>query len=108
MYLVQEICEEQERQYNQLMQEDDQYCHPESFKWGFEHGFEYALSKFGWHPASKLPPKSTRIIVCYKDKYNYDLYTSQSSFLTKDNEYIGVPEYAQKTLMWCYPPEQED
>lgn len=61
----------------------------------------------GWHPASKLPPKSKRIIVCYKDKNNYDLYTSQSSFLTKDNEYIGVPEYAQKTLMWSYPPEED-
>ena len=61
-----------------------------------------------WRPASKLPPKSTRIIVCYKDKHFYDLYTSQPSFLTKDNEYIGVPEYAQKTLMWCYPPKEEE
>lgn len=69
------------------------------------------LSKFmqesGWHPGSELPPKSTRIIVCYKDKDFYDLYTSQPSFLTKDNEYIGVPEYAQKTLMWCYPPKED-
>lgn len=63
------------------------------------------LRRLSWHPASKLPPKSTRIIVCYKDKDNYDLYTSQSSFLTKTNEYIGVPEYAQKTLKWCYPPK---
>ena len=62
MYSVQEICEEQERQYNQLMQEDDQYCHPESFKWGFEHGVEYALSKFGWHPGSELPPEEGEYI----------------------------------------------
>lgn len=55
MFTVEEICEEQERQYNQLMKEDDQYCHPESFKWGFEHGFEYALSKFGWHPVNEPP-----------------------------------------------------
>ena len=70
------------------------------------HDLREKLSLLGWHPSSKLPPKSTRIIVCYKDKHNYDLYTSQPSFLTKDNEYIGVPEYAQKTLMWCYPPEE--
>ena len=56
MFTVEEICEEQEREYNQLMQEDDQYCHPESFKWGFEHGLNYALTKLGWHPASELPP----------------------------------------------------
>ena len=55
MFTVEEICDEQERQYNQLMEEDDQYCHPESFKWGFEHGVKYALTKLGWHPASELP-----------------------------------------------------
>jgi hypothetical protein len=70
----------------------------------------YSLSQVilldDWRPASELPPKSKRIIVCYKDKH-YDLYTSQSSFLVKKNEYIGVPEYAQKTLMWCYPPKEK-
>lgn len=65
MYSVEEICEEQERQYNQLMQEDDQYCHPESFKWGFEHGFEYALSKFDWIPVEEELPKEKQKVLVY-------------------------------------------
>ena len=72
-----------------------------------KYGTKVTVFQEHWHPASELPPKSTRIIVCYKDKHSYDLYTSQPSFLTKDNEYIGVPEYAQKTLMWCYPPKED-
>ena len=55
MFTVEEVCEEQEREYNQLMQEDDQYCHPESFKWGFEHGLKYVLTKLGLYPVSEPP-----------------------------------------------------
>ena len=100
MYSIQEICEEQERQYNQLMQEDNQYCHPESFKWGFEHGFEYALTKLGWHPASELPPIDKKIIGV----------TQQGK--SQENVYYDGERYCWNRLTfnikwWCYPPKED-
>ena len=104
MFTVEEICEEQERQYNQLMQEDDQYCHPESFKWGFEHGLEYALTKVGWHPASDLPivPEnynwvSVVAIVCDTDDNST---RATNATFNKDKGWI-FPEFS-KVLQWCY------
>jgi len=109
MYSAQEVGEEQERQYNQLMQEDDQYCHPESFKWGFEHGFEYALTKLGWHSASDPPtvPEhhnwiSVVAIVCDMD--DGSTRATDATF-NKDKGWI-FPEFS-KVLCWCYPPENE-
>ena len=98
MFTVEEVCDEQERQYNQLMEEDDQYCHPESFRWGFEHGFEYALSKFGWHPASEPPKEDGEYVVfCY----GFDL-----PFKAKYSEYIN--EWSHRDVKWwCYPPKEE-
>ena len=105
MYSVQEIWEEQERQYNQLMQEDDQYCHPESFRWGFEHGVEYALSKFGWHPASELPPLNenliSELVLCW---------CVDSTFGTLEPKLGRVwrGEWGTKDVKWwCYPPKEE-
>lgn len=97
MYSVEEIWEEQERQYNQLMEEDDQYCHPESFRWGFEHGVEYALTKAGWHPASEPPKEDGEYVVfCY----GFDL-----PFKAKYSEYIN--EWSHRDVKWwCYPPEK--
>lgn len=107
MYTVQEICEEQERQYNQLMQEDDQYCHPESFKWGFEHGFEYALSKFGWRPASELPVipegKNWVKVVALVDFGDNTLRPRHEIY--KDKGWSKKDMWTVK--YWCYPPEEE-
>lgn len=112
MYSVQEIGEEQERQYNQLMQEDDQYCHPESFRWGFEHGFEYALTKLGWRPASELPPvgengNSTDVIAIDED--NEPIKVSYSKFykcwVMAD---VTAESFDKITIKWwCYPPKEE-
>ena len=99
MYSVEEICEEQEREYKQLMEEDDQYCHPESFKWGFEHGFEYALSKFGWHPVSELPPEEGEYIV----KKEWGLARADLSHSKFENGKWSTPQ----VKWWCYPPEEE-
>ena len=106
MFTVEEICEEQERQYNQLMQEDDQYCHPESFKWGFEHGFEYALTKIGWHPGSELPPVEGEYIainsgmpgvfwVDYLEPFGWCV------------EIMGAHEVVN-VKWWSYPPEKRE
>lgn len=109
MYSVEEIWEEQERQYNQLMQEDDQYCHPESFRWGFEHGFEYALSKFGWHPASELPiiPEGKDEVETYCLVHGKGLtvlvpmklhYTTSRCWRLSENIIVK---------WWCYQPKEE-
>lgn len=107
MYSVQEICEEQERQYNQLMQEDDQYCHPESFKWGFEHGFEYALSKLGWHPASELPVipegKNWVKVVALVDFGDNTLRPRHEIY--KDKGWSKKDMWTVK--YWCYPPKED-
>ena len=103
MYSVEEIWEEQERQYNQLMQEDDQYCHLESFRWGFEHGFEYALSKFGWHPASELPKLKdgeddvSFIVICD----GYDRLPFHATYC----KYTGWSH--DNVKWWCYPPKED-
>lgn len=104
MYSVQEICEEQERQYNQLMEEDDQYCHPESFKWGFEHGVDYALTKAGWHPASELPKlkdgeDDVDFIVIIYDEYG------MLPFHATYCKYTGWSH--DNVKWWCYPPKEE-
>ena len=105
MYSVQEIGEEQERQYNQLMQEDDQYCHPESFRWGFEHGFEYALSKFGWRPASELPPVDENgnskdvIVICGTTNFHCDL--------PRWSAVIDGTWGDKDVKWWCDPPKEE-
>lgn len=105
MYSVQEICEEQERQYNQLMEEDDQYCHPESFKWGFEHGVDYALTKAGWHPASELPKEGEEVMVvqtgsitAYRAVFIDGVYYSVI---------IGKKVYYPSVKWWCYPPMEK-
>lgn len=107
MYSVQEIWEEQERQYNQLMQEDDQYCHPESFRWGFEHGFEYALSKFGWHPASELPVipenKNWVRVVALVDYGDNTLRPRHEIY--KDKGWSKKDMWTVK--YWCYPPKND-
>ena len=107
MFTIEEIWEEQERQYNQLMEEDDQYCHPESFRWGFEHGFEYALSKFGWRPASELPVipegKNWVKVVALVDfgdntlRPRYEIY--------KDKGWSKKDMWTVK--YWSYPPKEE-
>lgn len=117
MYSVEEICEEQERQYNQLMQEDDQYCHPESFKWGFEHGFEYALSKFGWHPASESPvfdefDDNKEVIGIWMQE------NSSAYFVTIPYNVVDYVQYENGKWLydgssvpvkyWCYPPEKDE
>lgn len=105
MFTVEEVCEEQERQYNQLMQEDDQYCHPESFKWGFEHGLDYALTKAGWHPASELPPEEGEYIAIdngMPDVFRVD-YLEPFGWCV---EVMGAHEVVN-VKWWCYPPEEE-
>lgn len=109
MYSVEEIWEEQEREYNQLMEEDDQYCHPESFRWGFEHGVEYALTKLGWHPADEPPivPDhhnwiSVVAIVCDMDDGST---RATNATFNKDKGWI-FPEFS-KVLYWCYLPKEE-
>lgn len=109
MFTVEEVCEEQERQYNQLMEEDDQYCHPESFKWGFEHGVDYALNKFGWHPASELPIVSKNhnwvsVIAIVCDIDDNSTRATNATF-NKDKGWI-FPEFS-KVLYWCYPPKED-
>lgn len=99
MYSVQEIWEEQERQYNQLMEEDDQYCHPESFRWGFEHGFEYALTKLGWHPASEAPPEEGEYIV----KKEWGLARADLFYSKFENGKWSTPQ----VKWWCYPPKED-
>lgn len=105
MFTVEEICEEQERQYNRLMQEDDQYCHPESFKWGFEHGLDYALTKVGWHPASELPtiPKGEVRSV------ELAVYCEQANTLVLRNAvYYANGKWSELNVKWwSYPPEKE-
>ena len=107
MYSVQEIWEEQERQYNQLMQEDDQYCHPESFKWGFEHGVEYALTKLGWHPASELPVipegKNWVKVVALVDFGDNTLRPRHEIY--KDKGWSKKDMWTVK--WWCYPPKED-
>jgi hypothetical protein len=102
MFTVEEICEEQERQYNQLMEEDDQYCHPESFKWGFEHGVEYALTKLGWHPASE-PPKESGVYVVITD-----FYSCQTAIFAKYDKDKGWDTTDIDDIeWWCYLPKEE-
>lgn len=107
MYSLEEVWEEQERQYNQLMQEDDQYCHPESFRWGFEHGFEYALTKLGWHPASELPPvdkigESKYLIVYDLNGYAFSaFYSRKRGWCDEDGRNNLEIEW------WCYPPKED-
>lgn len=105
MFTVEEIWEEQERQYNQLMEEDDQYCHPESFRWGFEHGVDYALTKLGWHPASELPPLDEK-------GYSDDLIVICGT----SNAFSNLPKWSQvvegtwgdnDVKWWCYPPKED-
>lgn len=107
MYSVQEICEEQERQYNRLMKEDDQYCHPESFKWGFEHGFEYALKKLGWHTASELPVipegKNWVKVVALVDFGDNTLRPRHEIY--KDKGWSKKDMWTVK--WWCYPPKED-
>lgn len=110
MFTVEEVCEEQERQYNRLMQEDDQYCHSESFKWGFEHGVDYALTKAGWHPASELPPldedgDSECVVGIWEDQ-------EFSPFITIPLPVSGYVSYedgewTKPIKWWCYPPEDD-
>jgi len=100
MYSVQEIWEEQERQYNQLMEEDDQYCHPESFRWGFEHGVDYALTKAGWHPASEVPKINKKVIgITTNGKAQEEVYYDGSRYC-----WNGL---TIKIKRWCYPPEED-
>ena len=105
MFTIEEIWEEQERQYNQLMEEDDQYCHPESFRWGFEHGVEYALTKVGWHPASELP-----VIPEGKFSVSVIAYCSTPSGIYAPVEIAyrrtGGWQY-ESVKWWCYPPEED-
>jgi len=109
MFTVEEVWEEQERQYNQLMEEDDQYCHPESFRWGFEHGVKYALTKLGWHPASELPPKDGKYIVISLP----DMYGDIDVFYAEYRQLYGwcyeiEGHYAKINIQkWCYPPKEE-
>lgn len=107
MFTVEEIWEEQERQYNQLMEEDEQYCHPESFRWGFEHGFEYALKKLGWHPASKLPVipegKNWVKVVALVDFGDNTLRPRHEIY--KDKGWSKKDMWTVK--WWCYPPEDD-
>ena len=107
MFTIEEIWEEQERQYNQLMEEDDQYCHPESFRWGFEHGVEYALTKVGWHPASELPVipegKNWVKVVALVDFGDNTLRPRHEIY--KDKGWSKKDMWTVK--YWCYPPEEE-
>ena len=107
MFTVEEVCEEQERQYNQLMQEDDQYCHPESFKWGFEHGIDYALTRVGWRPASKLPVipegKNWVKVVALVDFGDNTLRPRHEIY--KDKGWSKKDMWTVK--YWCYPPKEE-
>lgn len=41
MNRIKQIWEAQEKAYREMM-EDEQYCHPESFRWGFEQGVDWA------------------------------------------------------------------
>ena len=104
MFTVEEVCDEQERQYNQLMQEDDQYCHPESFKWGFEHGLDYALTKVGWHPASELPKLKDD-----EDDVDFivilDGYGIRLPFHATYCKYTGWSH--DNVKWWSYPPEEK-
>lgn len=90
------------------MEEDDQYCHPESFRWGFEHGVEYALTKLGWRHGSErpLPATGKKVIVYYKGSDG--VHHAHTSFLNNLYEWFGVPKSVGDNLMWCYPPEKED
>ena len=100
MFTVEEVCEEQERQYNQLMQEDDQYCHPESFKWGFEHGIEYALTKLGWHPANEVPQINKKVVgITTNGKAQEEVYYDGNRYC-----WNGL---TIKIKWWCYPPGKE-
>lgn len=107
MFTIEEIWEEQERQYNQLMEEDDQYCHSESFRWGFEHGVEYALTKLGWHPASELPVipegKNWVKVVALVDFGDNTLRPRHEIY--KDKGWSKKDMWTVK--YWCYPPEEE-
>ena len=99
MYSVQEIWEEQERQYNQLMEEDDQYCHPESFRWGFEHGVDYALTRVGWRPASELPNMGEEVVTWVNHE--------DGAITVSRGVYVGWPEEIINKLRWCYPPKED-
>ena len=108
MFTVEEIWEEQERQYNQLMEEDDQYCHPESFRWGFEHGVEYALTKLGWHPANKPPKEKDVEVVMLVDVSSPQFTGAPLIRVPMFCRYInGWPEDVN-VKWWCYLPEKEE
>jgi hypothetical protein len=104
MFTIEEIWEEQERQYNQLMEEDDQYCHPESFRWGFEHGVDYALTKAGWHPANKLPELNEY----GNSEPVYVLFGINNSRLSPMISCVIQGKWHDDNIKWwCYPPKEE-
>ncbi len=104
MFTIEEVWEEQERQYNQLMEEDDQYCHPESFRWGFEHGVEYALTKLGWHPASELPELNEY----GNSKLVYALYGTNINRTLPIVSCVIEGKWDDDNIKWwCYPPKEE-
>lgn len=55
--------------------------------------------KFGWHPASELPPLGKRVIVWYK--------TADGMYHAIDNLYTsnGWAFYGMNIIAWCYPPD---
>jgi hypothetical protein len=113
MFTIEEVWEEQERQYNQLMEEDDQYCHPESFRWGFEHGVDYALTKAGWHPASELlviPEGEDSVwVYClvYKEGTDEDALIPMHVKFTKLLMLGWVLDEDIIVKWWCYPPQND-
>lgn len=115
MFTIEEVWEEQERQYNQLMEEDDQYCHPESFRWGFEHGVEYALSKLGWHPASEAPPikengKSEWLVSYVECDNNRAAFLRDTVNVYYDSEtktWLDAWGDVQCVEWWSIPPKKE-
>lgn len=52
-----------------------EYCHEQSFKWGFQEGYEQTEKDLGWHSVDEsLPPIDEEVIVLTDDLNTAPIY----------------------------------
>ncbi len=71
-----------------------EYCHEQSFKWGFQEGYEHAEKDLGWHSVDEsLPPVDEEVIVLRDELDNY---------LLPDAGFVGVGHIVDRRYAMDY------